>query len=152
MNVEQMLSQGGVGFEVLRHDPTYGGQRLAQSVAVSGSLVAKTVLLQVDGAMVLAVLPATHLIDLDEVKATFRAETVALSTEEEFDEWFPDCELGALPPFGSQYGMLTLVDDGLSEDEMIVFEGNKHDEAICMRFVDYQNLEDPVVASFAYYG
>ena len=152
MNVQQFLSESGVAFEVLQHHPTYDAQRLAQAVDVRGDLVAKTVLLRVDGAMVLAVLPATHLIDFSSIREVLDAGNVELASESDFDEWFPDCEVGALPPFGCQYGMTTIVDETLTRDEQIIFEGNSHDEAICMTFEDYCQLEGPLVGQFAFHA
>jgi Ala-tRNA(Pro) deacylase len=74
---------------------------------------------------------------------------VQLASEAEIAEHCPDCELGALPPFGSRYGMKTIVDESLAQDEAIVFEGNTHNEAIQMRFDAYRRLEEPMVARFA---
>jgi Ala-tRNA(Pro) deacylase len=74
---------------------------------------------------------------------------VELATEVEIGAHCPDCEFGVLPPFGSWYGMRTIVDSSLAEDEAIVFEGNTHAEAIRMRFDEFRQLEDPLIAPFA---
>ena len=100
----------------------------------------------------LAVLQATHHVDLDAVRDLLGVASVDLATERELSAKFPDCELGALPPFGSQYGMRTLVDSSLAGDEEIVFEGNTHEEAVRLRFDDYVRLEHPMVASFTHCG
>lgn len=152
MNVTQYLSDQGVQYQTLPHRPTFDAQRMAQAVHVKGDNVAKTVVLRADGRDVLAVLQATHHVDLDSVRDLLGAASVDLATERELSDKFPDCELGALPPFGSQYGMRTLVDSSLAGDEEIVFEGNTHEEAVRLRFDDYVRLEHPMVASFTHCG
>src|SRR5205085_8172829 len=124
MNVQKFLEQRNVLFQMLDHAPTYAAQRLAQVGHVSGEEVAKVVLLRADDGFVLAVLPATRSVNVARVRELVGAATVKLATEPECGQCFPDCELGALPPFGSKYGLRTLVDRSLSEDDEIVFEGN----------------------------
>jgi Ala-tRNA(Pro) deacylase len=118
---------------------------------VPGHEVAKTVLLRNSGQRdyLLAVLPASKRIDFRRLSAALGGARVELASEPELTEVCPDCEVGALPPFGSGYGMRTLVDESLAEDDGIVFEGNTHHEAIRMKFRDYQRLEAPMMASFA---
>ncbi len=152
MNVTQFLSGQGVQYKTLLHRPTFDAQRMAQAVHINGNYVAKTVVLRADGRDVLAVLQATHHVDLDAVRDLLGAASIDLASEREFSDKFPDCQLGALPPFGSQYGMRTLVDSSLAGDEEIVFEGNTHEEAVRLRFDDYVRLEHPMVASFTHYG
>ena len=94
-------------------------------------------------------LPATKTIDFEKVSAALGGSRVELATEIEIMRHCPDCELGALPPFGSQYGMKTLVEESLGRDEEIVFEGNNHHEAFRMRYKDYRDIEQPLVARFA---
>jgi Ala-tRNA(Pro) deacylase len=151
VKVQQFLNERGVAFEELTHEPTYSAQRMAQAVHVCGDNVAKTVLLKADGQFVLAVLPATHQIHLEMARDALAAYLVELADEGELAMIFPDCELGALPPFGSQYGLETLVDASLAEDDEIVFEGNAHREAFRMKYREYENLENPQVAVFAYH-
>ena len=150
MNVHDFLHRQDVGYEILHHTPTYDAQRLAQAVSESGYHVAKTVLLKSDADYLLAVVPATHTIDLADARLRLRSDYLALASEEELAERFPDCEMGAVPPFGSQYGMTTLVDESLSRAEDMVFEGNTHDEAVRMRFADYFELEKPVVTHLSH--
>jgi Ala-tRNA(Pro) deacylase len=150
MNVQKLLQQHHVAFRLLDHEPTYAAQRLAQVVHVSGGEVAKVVLLRADDGYVLAVLPATRSVNVDRVRELVGAASVKLATESECGKCFPDCELGALPPFGSKYGMRTLVDRSLSEDDEIVFEGNTHHQAIRLKFRDYAELEKPRLADFSH--
>ncbi len=150
MQVQEFLSQQNVAFEALEHPPTYDAQRMAQAVHTPGHEVAKTVLLRAGAneAYVVAVLPADRHVDFGKVGTALGCEAVELASERELAVHCPDCEVGALPPFGSQYGMQTLVDASLAEDEQIVFEGNTHREAIRMKFADFRDLERPLVGSF----
>jgi Ala-tRNA(Pro) deacylase len=84
------------------------------------------------------------------MKLNLRARFLELASEEEFQQTFPDCQIGALPPFGSQYEMTTLLEESLAGQEQITFEGNTHDQAIRMKCADFQRLENPVVMRFAY--
>lgn len=149
MMTQKFLSEHGAAYEVLSHRATYSAQEMADAVHISGDEVAKTVLLKADGRYVLAVLPAIHRIEFDRLRELLKTEQVFLANEREIEQQFPDCELGAIPPFGSQYGMMTIVDESLSKDESIVFEGNTHFEAIRMSYADFARLENPKVARFS---
>lgn len=141
MNVHEFLNQCGVDFEKIAHRPVYDAQRLAQAVAERGHHVVKTVLLQSDVGSALAVLPATHSVDLEKARRALKAEKIWLAAEQDVGAQFPDCEIGAIPPFGSFYGIPTLVDESFLVEEDIVFEGNKHDEAFRMKLTDFLELE-----------
>jgi Ala-tRNA(Pro) deacylase len=152
MRLHKFLSDRGISFERLRHyPPTYDAQHLAQALHVPGDEVAKTVLLRVNGSYAFAVLPATHAIDMSAVREVLGTTEVHLATEIEFGDFFPDFEFGALPPFGSQYGLRTLVDSSLPQDDEIVFQGNTHEEAIRMRYQDFEQVERPIVAAFSHH-
>jgi Ala-tRNA(Pro) deacylase len=151
MKVSELLKTRQVKFDVITHPDTYDAQRMAQTLHVPGREVAKTVLLKEPGSAtyVVAVLPATRTVDFKRASAMLGGGQLELASEDELSQLCPDCEVGALPPFGSQYGMRTIVDQGLTDDEEIVFEGNSHHEAIRMRFVDFQTVEQPLIGSFA---
>ncbi len=150
MNVSDFLKQRNVHFDLIQHVDTYDSQRLAQAVHTPGREVAKTVLLRVKGqnGYVVAVLPANMTIDLERAAQLLGKGKLELATEIEISRHCPDCEMGVLPPFGSQYGLTTVVDASLGEDEEIVFEGNSHHEAIRMRFEDFLQIERPLVGNF----
>jgi len=150
MNITEFLDHHNINHEHLSHAPTFDAQRLAQAVAESGYHVAKTVLLKSDADYLLAVVPATHTLDLAHAKDLLKADYLELASEEEIAKRFPNCEVGAIPPFGSQYGMTSLMDEALTETEQIVFEGTTHDEAVRMRLKDYLELEHPVVTRLAH--
>jgi Ala-tRNA(Pro) deacylase len=151
MDIPEFLEQQHCSYSVMEHPTTYTAQEMAQELHVPGREVAKTVLLQTDGQhdFVVAVLPAHKLVDLRRVSNLLGGSQVSLAREEEIAAHCPDCEPGALPPFGSRYGMKTIVDESLAQDEEIVFQGNSHHEAIRMRFDEFQNLENPLVAAIA---
>ena len=148
MNVREFLMAEHVPFEVLPHLSTYTAQHLAHELDVPGDNVAKTVLLHVDDKFMLAVLPATHQVSFSMARQCLHADSVALATEKELNEVFPDCECGVAPPFGTHYGLSTIVDQSLTDDEHIVFEGNTHTEAIYLRYYDYAQIEHPRIESF----
>jgi Ala-tRNA(Pro) deacylase len=149
MNIQEYLATHHVDFESLSNEPTYDAQRLAQAVQLSGHQVAKTVLLRDNDRFYVAVLPATRDIDLPRVQRWLGVSSLQLASELQIAQRFPDCELGAIPPFGSHYGMTTLVDKSLSDKEDIVFETTTHDRAVRMRFSEYARLENPVVTSLS---
>lgn len=151
MNIAEFLTKQSVRFENLPHLATYDAQHLAQTLHVPGREVAKSVLLRANGGYryLVAVLPATKKIDFAKASAALGGSKIRLATEIEVSEHCPDCEFGVLPPFGSQYGMVTLVDESLTRDEEIVFEGNTHRDAIRMRFADFRRIEEPLIVDLA---
>jgi len=147
MHLEQFLINREVWFEVIRHRPTFTSQITARALHVAPSEMAKSILLRVDGRDVLAVVPAGSSVDLSAVKALLKAQDVNLVYESELRTKLPDCEEGAIPPFGSHYGMRTVLDASLGKNPEIVLEGNTHAEAIRMRYQDYVMVEQPLVAN-----
>ncbi|HTQ39058.1 MAG TPA: YbaK/EbsC family protein [Pirellulales bacterium] len=151
MKLQDYLHDRQVNFDVLPHEDTFDSQHLAEAVHVSGRQVAKTVLLRMDHGYqyAVAILPATHLIDLEAVSKLLGGSRVELATEYEIAQRCPDCEMGVLPPFGTMYGLETVMDETLRHAEQIVFEANTHQEAIRMAGEDFMKLENPLVGSFA---
>jgi Ala-tRNA(Pro) deacylase len=147
MNIRKHLRERGVPFDILTHEPTYDAQHMAQAVHVRGQEVAKTVMLRANHSYsyIVAVLPATRMIDFERARTALGGMELALATEVEMANLCPDCEIGALLPFGSNYGLKTIVDESLADDEWIVFEGNTHEESIRMKFADFCDLEHPLV-------
>ena len=151
MNIPGFLEEKHCSFAVMEHPTTYTAQEMAHELHVPGREVAKTVLLRANGdyEFIVAVVPADKRGDLHRASQLLGGSDVALASEADIAEHCPDCEPGALPPFGSRYGMKTIVDASLAEDEAIVFEGNSHHEAIQMRFDAFRRLEEPLVAHIA---
>ncbi len=146
MHVESFLRNKGVDFDVLPHRTEYTASRTAQALHVPGAHFAKTVILKVDQQPVLVVIPANRLVSIDRVREELGASMVQLAEEWELVRLFPDCELGAIPPFGSEYRLETIIDDDLAHDDDITFEGNVRSRAIHMRYRDYAEIEHPYVA------
>ncbi len=151
MNIPAFLEEQHCAFGVLPHPTTYTAQEMAHELHVPGREVAKTVLLRAggDNEFVVAVLPAHKRVDLKRASELLGGSEVSLARETEIAEHCLDCERGVLPPFGSRYGMKTIVDKSLADDEAIIFEGNTHREAIQMRFDAFRRLEKPLVAPVA---
>jgi Ala-tRNA(Pro) deacylase len=151
MNTKQYLQEHQTAFEVVSHAEAFDASHVAQATGTPGREVAKAVLLRANHGYryVVAVLPSTHLIDLEALSRVLGGAQVHLATEAEVGQRCPDCELGVLSPFGSQYAAETIVDKSLAEDDQIVFEGNTHHEAIRMKYADYCKIENPSVAEFA---
>ena len=151
MNIETFLKERRCEFERIPHHPTYSAQRLAQELHVPGQEVAKTVLLRCNKGckLIVAVLPANKSIDLAAASKLLGGRKLQLATEMEIAEHCTDCEFGVLPPFGSRYGMRTIVDSSLADDEEIVFAANSHEEAIRMKFEEFLKVEDPKIGQFA---
>ena len=151
MNIAEFLRNKNVPFELCRHRPTYDALHLAEAMHVTCKNVAKTVLLRVNGGFkyVLAILPATHVIDLPKLSKALGGTHIQLATEAEMAARCPDCELGVLPPFGTHYNLESVIDPTVPVNEQIVFESNTHDQGIRMRYRDFCDLEHPLVAEFA---
>jgi Ala-tRNA(Pro) deacylase len=148
MRVLQFLSEQAIDFEPLVHPPAYTAQKRAKYLHMSGRQVAKTVLLVGPDGYLLAVLPATHHIDTVALSRKLGGP-VRLATDEEIGGVFQDCEWGVVAPFGTLYGVETILDDSLAADSWIVFEANTHAEAVRMRCGDFEELEKPRRFSFA---
>jgi Ala-tRNA(Pro) deacylase len=125
---------------------------MAAEEHVPGMNVAKPVIVRVDGEHFMCVLPACCKVDLDALKRQLGAEDIKLSDENEMAKLFPDCALGAEPPFGNLYGLITLMDDTLEEDEFIVFQGGTHEDAVKMGTEEFKKLAQPRIMSFSYHS
>jgi Ala-tRNA(Pro) deacylase len=95
------------------------------------------------------VLPANRRIELSRLNHFLWGYQLELATEGEIARNCTDCEVGVLPPFGSQYGLTTIMDRSLLQADEIVFEGNNHREAIRMKLEDFQIIEQPLICSFS---
>lgn len=146
--LKDYLDREKVPYKVLTHEETFTASKLAQALHVPGKEVAKVVALKVGERFVMAVLPANWKVDLKQLISLFQTPHARLATEEEVGGLFPDCELGAVPPFGNLYGLEVYVDRVLTEDEEIVFQAGTHHEAVQLRYQDFANLVHPQVAEF----
>jgi Ala-tRNA(Pro) deacylase len=148
MRIADLLAEQRVAFEFLPHPPAFTAQKLAKYLHVSGNQVAKSVLIKGSSGFLLAVLPATHHIDTDQLSRLLDGP-VRLASHREIAEVFRDCEWGVVPPFGRLYGLRTLLDDTIPPEALIVFEAHTHVEAIRLSCRDFERLEQPRRLRFA---
>jgi Ala-tRNA(Pro) deacylase len=149
MDVQSYLRDKRVAFQTTKHTPTFTAQELAATEHVRGDEVAKVVIIRGGDRFWMLVLPASCNVRLDRVEKALGVKGCRLATEEEMGRLFPDCELGAMPPFGREYNLETLADTHLAEDPEIVFESGRHDEAVRMKWADYARLAEPKIVAFA---
>ena len=147
--LKNFLNQEGVKYVAISHSPAYTAQEIAASAHVRGQDLAKTVMVWLDSQMAMAVVPANRMVVLPDLREASGAREVRVATEAEFKKGFPDCEIGAMPPFGNLYGMEVHVAQTLTEDEQIVFNAGTHSELIKMAYADFARLVLPKVASFS---
>ena len=147
--LKEFLDTNQAKYVVISHSPAYTSQEVAASAHVSGRDFAKTVIVRLDNEWAMAVLPANRKVILQELREITGAEQVNLATEEEFQALFPDCELGAMPPFGNLYGLKVFVAPGLAQEEEIAFNAGSHTEVIKMLYSDFERLAQPMVLSFS---
>jgi len=143
------LQSNKVEFQVLEHDPAFCAHDVAAVAHVPDSEMAKAILLKIDEHFWMAVLRADQRISPQMIRRAFGAKNVQLAHEEDLGMLFPDCQIGAMPPFGNLYGLPVLLDEGLAADEDIVFNACTHTKSIRMRFRDFRHLAKPVIAGFA---
>ena len=148
--LKRFLDENHIRYVSIRHSPAYTAQETAASAHIPGRELAKTVVLFIDGEMAMAVLPSTRMLDLELLRHHTEAESVTLATENQFKDRFPDCEAGAMPPFGNLYKIPVYVDRSLTLDDQIAFNAGSHAELIQLAFEDFENLVHPIVAEFAY--
>ena len=142
------LTRERVRYEVLPHPEAFRASEIAQILHEPERGFAKVIVVKVDERFVMTVLPASWNVDIRRLRDVFGTHHVRLATEDELRDLFPDCELGAMPPFGILYGLPVYVDQTLTEDEYIVFEAGTHSEAVRMRYADFAAFGYPVVAEF----
>lgn len=147
--LKAFLDAEKVVYQVLKHHERFTSQEIAESLHVPGRMLAKVVIAKADGVLRMAVLPGDLLLDLKKFAKAVAARSAELATEAEFKGAFPDCEVGAMPPFGNLYAMRVVVDKSLADDEQIVFEAGNHHEAIKLPYRDYARLVVPLVSDIA---
>ncbi len=147
--LKKFLDKHGIKYLTIKHSPAFTAKEIAASAHVSGKELAKTVMIRVNGQMAMAVLPSTLQLDFDVVRNALSAKDVELATEREFKSLFPDCDVGAMPPFGNLYDMDVYVDETLQEDEEIAFNAGTHTELVKLAYRDFERLVKPEVLRLA---
>ncbi len=148
MKILDFLSAAEVDFDVRHHEECFTAQEEAAAGHIPGHIFAKTVVVRADDEHILLVLPASHRVDLDRLQEELGARPVIVA-ESEMAELFVECDVGAEPPFGSQYGLRTLVDAHLTQQKRIAIRACSHNEVVLLSYDDYARLEEPEVVTFA---
>ena len=146
--LKAFLDGRGIKYVSLTHSPAYTAPEVAASAHVTGKHFAKTVIIKIDDQLAMAVLPYNRKVILQDLRELTGIDNVRFAAEDEFKSLFPDCEVGAMPPFGNLYGMDVFVSPSLEEEEEIAFNAGTHTEVITMAYRDFQRLVRPKVLSF----
>src|ERR1022692_3575958 len=146
--LKEFLDKEKIKYVSITHSTAYTAQEVAASAHITGRELAKTVIVQLDGEMAMAVLPANRKIVLQDLREVTGADQVKFVPEDEFKKQFPDCETGAMPPFGNLYGMEVYAAASLAENEQIAFNAGSHTEVIQLAYEDFERLVKPKVVSF----
>jgi len=147
--LREFLDSHAVRYFVVSHSPAYTAQEIAAAAHVPGKELAKTVVVTLDGKMAMVVLPASRQLDFDLLRKLTSARKVELASEKEFADLFPECEIGAMPPFGNLYGMDVYVSEELEDDDEIAFNAGVHTELLILSYENYKRLVHPKVAKLS---
>ena len=146
--LREFLDVQNIRYVIISHSMAFTAQEIAQSAHIPGREIAKTVIVKIDGRMIMAVLPASEMVDFNLLKAITGTADVTLANEDEFTALFPECERGAMPPFGNLYGLEVIAADSLADDADIAFNAGTHRELVRMAFKDFMEVTHPRVAKF----
>jgi len=147
--LKDFLDLNEIKYMTVVHSTVYTSQEIAASAHIPGKELAKTVIIKMDGKMVMVVLPASFKVDFKLLKEASGTSNLELASEQEFQDLFPGCDTGAMPPFGNLYGMEVFVDITLTEDKEIAFNAGTHHELIKLAYKDFETLVKPKVIKFA---
>jgi len=147
--LKEFLDSNHVKYVSASHSRAYTAQEVAASAHIPGKQIAKTVMVLLDGKLAMCALPASDEIDFDLLRKAAGAKDAELAHEKQFADQFPDCEVGAMPPFGNLYGMPVYAAQSLAQDEEIAFNACSHTELIRMKYADFERLVKPVVGRFS---
>jgi Ala-tRNA(Pro) deacylase len=147
--LREYLDSHDVKYVLISHSPAFTALEIASLAHIPGKELAKTVMVEIDGRIAMAVLPASQKVDLELLREATGAERVALAREDAFRDRFPECDVGAMPPFGNLYDMDVYVADSLTEDEEIAFNAGSRTELVRLAYRDFERLVQPRVMRFA---
>ena len=143
--LKEYLDGEKIKYVTISHSPAFTAMEVAQSAHVPGRELAKTVMVELDGRMAMAVLPSTRKVDLNLLRESIGAREARLASEAEFKSLFPDCETGAMPPFGNLYGLEVYISPRLADDEQVAFNAGSHTEVMRLAYRDFERLAKPQV-------
>ena len=141
--LKEVFDRAKISYEVYNHPRAFTAQEIAATQHITGRAMAKVVMLNVDGSFIMAILPSNRMVNFDRAKAGLRATEVSLATEEQFAVLFPECEIGAMPPFGNLFGLPVYVDPALEKYESIFFNAGNHQHTVRLKYRDFKLLVKP---------
>jgi len=144
--LKELFDEAKVSYEVYNHPLAYTAQEIAARQHFSGKEMAKVVMIEVDDRLIMGVIPGSQKINLNTVKASLGAKQARLATEDEFISRFPECEVGAMPPFGHLFGLPVFVDPALEKDDVIYFNAGNHVQTVRLSYKDFARLVKPQIA------
>lgn len=147
--LREYLDSNHVQYEVVSHRQAFTAQEVAAAEHIPGKELAKVVMLRSEKQFLMVVLPAPYRVDLKRAQAVLGRPEMKLATEEEFVGLFPQCEPGAMPPFGNLYNLPVYVDELLTKDDRIVFNAGSHTHTVRMKYADFARMVQPNVVSLA---
>ena len=147
--LKDYLDENKIKYVKISHSRAYTAQEVAASVHIPGKELAKTVIVKVGDGFAMVVLPASRKINFDRLKTVVGNNEVSLAEEKEFKGLFPDCEVGAMPPFGNLYNQPVYVASALAEDKEIAFNAGTHTDIIKISYSDFENLVKPTIGTFS---
>lgn len=147
--LQAMLDERGIKYISINHSPAYTARETAASTFVPRREFAKTIIIDLDGEKVMAVVSASRHVDTAALARLAGAKQARLASEDEFKALFPDSEVGAMPPFGSLYGLRVFVDDMVTEVDDLCFNAGSHEQIMRMDCADFLQIEQPVTGSIA---
>jgi Ala-tRNA(Pro) deacylase len=142
--LKDFLDRENIKYVTIAHSPAFTAQEIAEKTHIPGKELAKTVVVKIDGKMSMVVTPASEHVKLKKLKEALGAAEVELASENEFKDSFPDCETGAMPPFGNLYDMKVFVSPALREDEQIAFNAGSHSELVQLPYTEFERLVEPI--------
>lgn len=143
--IKKFLDQHHIKYRTINHTPAYTAQEIAAVTHIPGKELAKTVIIKIDGKLTMLVEPAYVKINLKELQSLLGAKKIELANEYEFEGKFPECETGAMPPLGNLYNMDVIVEDTLTHDRRILFNGGTHSDLVEMSYDDFARLVKPKI-------
>jgi Ala-tRNA(Pro) deacylase len=146
--LRRFLDEHQISYEVAAHSERYTAQEVAATAHVSGKAMAKVVMVKTGSGFAMTVLPAACRVSVQRLRDLLGDASATIASEAEFRYLFPDCEAGAMPPFGNLYNIPVYVDDDLATQERITFEAGTHHEVMRLRYADFERLVQPRRAEF----
>lgn len=148
--LKKFLDENNIKYVLCAHSTAFTAQEIAAKTHISGDVFAKTVIIKIDGKLAMAVLPASYHVDIELLKKSIGANQLRLAYEPEFKDVFPNCDVGAMPPFGNLWDLGVFVAESLTKSEEIAFSAGAHNEIMKMSYKDFKELVNPIILKYSY--